>query len=50
MPDGMTGRDLAEKLRAEQPALRVVYSSGYSGAVAGKNLVLKEGVNFLQKP
>jgi PAS domain S-box-containing protein len=50
MPGGVNGRELAEQLRAEQPALRVVYTSGYSADVAGRELVLEEGINFIQKP
>ena len=30
LPGGMTGRDLAEYLRQENPSLRVAYMSGYS--------------------
>ena len=50
MPDGMTGRELAERLRADRPDLKVVYTSGYSADVLGKDPPLVEGVNFLQKP
>jgi PAS domain S-box-containing protein len=50
MPDGMTGRQLAQRLLSERPALKVVYNSGYSADVSGSDLALQEGVNFLQKP
>jgi len=51
MPEGMTGRQLAEKLRAQNPALRIIYSSGYSvDLVSDEGLDLREGLNFLQKP
>ena len=50
LPDGMNGKDLAKRLLAEAPELKVVYMSGYSAEVAGQDLVLKEGVNFLTKP
>jgi CheY-like chemotaxis protein len=50
MPDGMSGRELAESLRKDAPGLRVIYSSGYSAEVVGRSLNLQEGVNFLQKP
>jgi two-component system cell cycle sensor histidine kinase/response regulator CckA len=49
MPDGMSGFELAGRLQAEKPALKVVYTSGYS-ARAGKGPPLIEGENFLQKP
>jgi PAS domain S-box-containing protein len=50
MPGGMTGRDLAEQLRKQKPGLRVVYTSGYSAEIVGKDFRLREGLNFLQKP
>ena len=50
MPDGMSGRELAENLRGEKPHLKVVYTSGYSAETVGKNSGLREGLNFLQKP
>ncbi len=50
MPDGISGRQLAEKLKAENPKLKVVYTTGYSADLLGSDFVLVEGVNFLQKP
>jgi two-component system, cell cycle sensor histidine kinase and response regulator CckA len=50
MPEGMTGRDLAETLKQDKPSLRVLFSSGYSSDIIGKDFVLADGVNFLQKP
>jgi signal transduction histidine kinase/CheY-like chemotaxis protein len=50
MPDGMTGIDLAQRLLQEQPKLKVVYMSGYSAELVGKDFPLKEGVNFIPKP
>jgi PAS domain S-box-containing protein len=50
MPGGMTGRELAEKLRIEKPLLKVIYTSGYSTEILGKATTLVEGFNFLQKP
>ncbi len=50
MPDGMTGRELARQLRADAPQLRVIYSSGYSPELAGRNLHREPGTRFLQKP
>ena len=50
MPEGMTGRDLAARLRLEKPDLAVVYTSGYSPEVVGGALRFREGVDFLQKP
>ena len=50
MPEQMNGRELAEKLWAEQPHLRVIFTSGYSAEVVGKDFVLCRGLNYLQKP
>jgi PAS domain S-box-containing protein len=50
MPDNMNGRELAEKLRAEQPDLKVVFTSGYSADIVGKDFKLEPELNFLQKP
>jgi PAS domain S-box-containing protein len=50
MPDGLTGRDVAEQLLARSPKLKVLYTSGYSPEVAAKGLSLVQGRNFIQKP
>jgi PAS domain S-box-containing protein len=50
MPDNMNGRELAEKLRIERPGLRVIFSSGYSADIVGKDFKLEPELNFLQKP
>jgi two-component system cell cycle sensor histidine kinase/response regulator CckA len=50
MPEGMSGIDLAKKLRQEKHDLRVLYSSGYSIEVAGQDFGLRDGMAFLKKP
>lgn len=50
MPDGISGRQLAEKLKTENLNLKVIYTTGYSPELMGNDLKLEEGVNFLQKP
>ena len=50
MPDRMNGRELAEKLWAERPTLKVIFTSGYSADVVGADFVLQRGLNYLQKP
>jgi CheY-like chemotaxis protein len=50
MPDGISGRQLAEKLKADNPDLKVIYTTGYSPDLMGNDVALREGVNFLQKP
>jgi PAS domain S-box-containing protein len=49
MPDGMTGRDLAAELKARKPELKVIYTSGYSAEVMGRDSALNNTM-FLQKP
>ena len=50
MPGGFTGQQLAAQLRAEKETLKVIYTSGYSAEFAGRQIELREGDNFLQKP
>jgi CheY-like chemotaxis protein len=50
MPDGVSGAQLAERLRELRPDLRVVFTSGYCTEVVESGVDMKEGVNFLQKP
>jgi PAS domain S-box-containing protein len=50
MPGGMGGTELAARLRALQPDLKVIFTSGYSPEIAGRSLGLRAGQAFLQKP
>jgi two-component system, cell cycle sensor histidine kinase and response regulator CckA len=50
MPGGIMGSELAERLAAKSPTLRVIYTSGYSPGMAGKEVSLLAGRNFLPKP
>jgi two-component system cell cycle sensor histidine kinase/response regulator CckA len=50
MPGGVNGRDLARRLRADRPQLKVVYTSGYSADLAGREWHPGPGETFLQKP
>ena len=50
MPGGIMGSDLAEQLSTQSPGLRVIYTSGYSPGMAGKDSSLLAGRNFLPKP
>jgi PAS domain S-box-containing protein len=50
MPGGMNGRDLVERLRAEKPGLRVIYSSGYIDAALGEDCASRRGPSTLRKP
>jgi CheY-like chemotaxis protein len=44
------GRELAERLRALRPALRILYLSGYSDETLDHQGLPGEGLAFLQKP
>jgi PAS domain S-box-containing protein len=52
MPGGLTGRDLAQQLRRERPELKIIFMSGYSADLAGKNTDYFQRTEscFLQKP
>ena len=50
MPENMNGIELGRQLQADQPALKVIYTSGYTGNVEGRHTTLTEGVNFIRKP
>ncbi|MEO6034928.1 MAG: ATP-binding protein [Verrucomicrobiota bacterium] len=50
MPGGVMGRDLGEQMLAEEPDLQVIYTSGYSPGLVGKDMALLEGKNFPSKP
>ncbi len=49
MPGGVSGAELAYRLRQRKTNLRVLYSSGYSSEIVGKNLSENDAV-FLPKP
>jgi two-component system, cell cycle sensor histidine kinase and response regulator CckA len=50
MPGGIMGTELAQRLAEKSPTLKVIYTSGYSPGMAGKDLSVLEGRNFLPKP
>jgi FixJ family two-component response regulator len=50
MPEGMSGRELASHLLERNPRLRIVFTSGYSAEIAGRDLLLQPGQSFIQKP
>jgi two-component system, cell cycle sensor histidine kinase and response regulator CckA len=50
MPDRLNGRELAEQLRSESTGLKVIFTSGYSADVVGKDFISERGLQYLQKP
>jgi two-component system, cell cycle sensor histidine kinase and response regulator CckA len=52
MPEGVMGRELAERLRAQRPGLKVVLMSGYSADLIGNDtdFCRQTKSSFLQKP
>jgi two-component system, cell cycle sensor histidine kinase and response regulator CckA len=50
MPGGIMGSELAARLLGRSPRLKVIYTSGYSPGMAGRDISLLEGGNFLPKP
>jgi nitrogen-specific signal transduction histidine kinase/CheY-like chemotaxis protein len=47
---GMNGKELAERLAADRPELRVLFISGYAEHAVARQGVLEEGIAFLSKP
>jgi len=51
---GASGRELAKRLTAQHPKMRVLYMSGYTFSIIAQsgmsNGMLEEGAAFLQKP
>jgi nitrogen-specific signal transduction histidine kinase/CheY-like chemotaxis protein len=50
LPEGMSGVELAKRLLAEKPQLKVICASGYSPDLPGPGAALLAGLSFLQKP
>ncbi len=50
MPGGMSGVELAEKLRASKPALKVIFNSGYVVDEMNEAFLARINARFLQKP
>ena len=50
MPGDLGGKQLAKAARGDRPDLKVIFVSGYSAEIAGRELALRTGENFLQKP
>ena len=49
MPE-MNGCELPDRVRVKRPAIRVLFTSGYTDDVIAQHGVLERGVEFIQKP
>ena len=47
---GMSGREVAQRLVALRPGLKVLYLSGYTDDAIVRHGMLEPGIAFLQKP
>ena len=50
MPGGMTGFELGQRAREERPALKVLYTSGYTELGVNRFGALALGTEFIVKP
>jgi signal transduction histidine kinase len=50
MPNGMNGRELADRAKAGRPHLKVLFTSGYTEDAVFKAARLDRSINFLAKP
>jgi CheY-like chemotaxis protein len=50
MPGGMSGRELAVKLLASHPRLKIIFTSGYNMEETNTDFFRRGGAAFLQKP
>jgi PAS domain S-box-containing protein len=46
----MSGPELAERLSASHPSLKVIFMSGYTGELIAERDMLKRGITLLEKP
>ncbi|HXN35822.1 MAG TPA: response regulator, partial [Opitutaceae bacterium] len=50
MPDGLSGAELAVRLRKERPSLKIVLTSGYISEASGEEVPAPSGTHFIRKP
>lgn len=46
----MNGRELAARMAAHRPGMRVLYTSGYTADIIRKKGLLEPGMDFIEKP
>jgi PAS domain S-box-containing protein len=47
---GMSGREVADRIKASRPTVKVMYMSGYTDEAIGHHGALEPGTHFMQKP
>ena len=47
---GMNGRELAARVAELRPAMKIIYTSGYTDDAVVRRGVLEDGINFVGKP
>lgn len=47
---GFNGKELAEKIKAVKPGVKILFMSGYSEDIISRRDILVEGIDFMQKP
>ncbi|HTD65269.1 MAG TPA: response regulator [Candidatus Limnocylindria bacterium] len=50
MPGGLSGRELADQFQSEHPALKVLFTSGYSMELLNSHAAIGHSIHFVQKP
>jgi CheY-like chemotaxis protein len=50
LPDGMSGRELADEATRRRPGLKVLFTTGYTRNAIVHNGKLDVGVNLISKP
>ena len=50
MPEGISGVDLAERMLADRPDLKIIFTSGYTSTQINAELLSRSQARFLQKP
>ena len=47
---GIDGPALAEEIRRDRPGIKVLFMTGYSADAIGRDGILKEGAELIEKP
>ena len=50
LPGGMTGLEMAQRLRQNKPGLKVIIMSGYSEELKERGMPTDAGITYLSKP